>query len=211
MLHERECETFLRRLHPGSTWGYTLYRTTYTPESDAHWPSIIALLSSYIRSSIEFDLCAPKIHPEFYVGCAPCDPEPNRKVREMFRWDVVSNAAQFDGATIDDVRVHFRDRMARRPNDPHWKCLVVDEEVFQLLKGRPLAKPDEVDNEEAWIKAVDKSWRGPEDSDRPGYEGWIGVQLGMLWEWWILAEGDPYEMWWDGNADGKPGIYTGIP
>lgn len=134
--------------------GVTPSTAQYIPESEAQWPSIMTLLGSYIYKSVHGDLHSHEIYPEIYTSQEPLDPTQNQRVWEMFRWDMVSDAAQFDGgdgAMLGTVHVHFQQRMAQRPTGWDWKCIIVDKEVFELLKGLPIPKDSEEDKRIQWL------------------------------------------------------------
>ncbi|OBT99818.2 hypothetical protein VE01_02177 [Pseudogymnoascus verrucosus] len=77
-----------------SKWGFAIYRTVYTPESDAKWPIAMDRLREWLRSEITED---ESVH-EDYKG----------KIYENFLNLVMDDKKLYDGLPITDVKKHFK-------------------------------------------------------------------------------------------------------
>ncbi|KAI4636100.1 hypothetical protein J4E83_001054 [Alternaria metachromatica] len=72
-------------------WGYTIYRTCYTPESQSQWESLIEAIQLGVEKSLP----------------ASQDDEPpttSQLLRSLLRLDFRSDASLYDGITIDQLR-----------------------------------------------------------------------------------------------------------
>ncbi|KAL5316366.1 hypothetical protein ACEPPN_015411 [Leptodophora sp. 'Broadleaf-Isolate-01'] len=185
--YDRDVRAFLRTninsRHP--TWGYTIYRTVYTAESEEAWPSIVTKINEYIRHDIFREIESHKKYYEITHG--PLDPSPNEQVWELHKPTIVSDPALYDGATFEDIRRHWRADVEGRGfavNDSFTGnnvCLVVDEEVFEMVRDAP--SPAELGRTgKPWIRAVDGAWEA-DDADE-GYLGVWRVNLDSLWFFW---------------------------
>ncbi|OQE46117.1 hypothetical protein PENCOP_c001G02232 [Penicillium coprophilum] len=87
------------------TWGYTIYRTTYTPQSNAGFPRMVDLTANYMKDG--------------FYSCYESSRQYNPRANEfkITPWDeiwpnyqprVIEDSSQFDGASIDQLREHFR-------------------------------------------------------------------------------------------------------
>ncbi|EKV05212.1 hypothetical protein Pdw03_8917 [Penicillium digitatum] len=119
----------------GSTWGYVIYRTTFTPHSNAAFLRIVDLLNSYMKHGL----------------CSECVSSGNNtptKTELTFYHElwaqhssVIMNHPRFDRASIDSVRVHFRRWVDTQENQglstQYRMCMVIDEESLQTLLDTP--------------------------------------------------------------------------
>ncbi|CZR54304.1 uncharacterized protein PAC_04188 [Phialocephala subalpina] len=136
---------------PNTTWGFAIFRTVYTPESDSNWDALLEKLNAYVRFEVRYD---------FEKGL---DPEPNDVVAESFKNLIFDDRGKYDGMELDAGII---DRV----------CLVIDEEIFNALRDAP--DPAE-DLSGASIKVIDRV-NDAEDS-HPHYEGWVTAGVGGLW------------------------------
>lgn len=86
------------------TWGFTIFRTVYTPESDTQFPLLLAKLDAYVKDSVDAELrpnpfMAPSTEPAFDSG-------PNEEMKRRYV-NVVVEDRELDGASIDEVRDAF--------------------------------------------------------------------------------------------------------
>ncbi|PCH02353.1 Hypothetical protein PENO1_035320 [Penicillium occitanis (nom. inval.)] len=140
-------------------WGYTIYRTIYTPESDQHWDAFLDAISKNTYAGLGSDL-----H----------DNEPSRIFKEGYRPLVFDEPAQFNGATLDEIRKHFR---AFRDGDTNgnqevrfrW-CLVIDEGALQSFIRHS-----------SWVTVVDPNYRGGSSYNTQYYPGYLRLYLSDLW------------------------------
>ncbi|KAL4958154.1 hypothetical protein BDW69DRAFT_179935 [Aspergillus filifer] len=74
------------------------YRTTYTEEPNKHWDAVAELLKKNVFSNFDWQL----EHGKCLEGM------PQRLVREGYKPLVFDDKTQFDGATHDQIRRHFK-------------------------------------------------------------------------------------------------------
>ncbi|KAL4787637.1 hypothetical protein BJX76DRAFT_354117 [Aspergillus varians] len=100
-----------------SAWGCTIYQTTYSPLSEAHFDKIIGLTTSLIKHNIY------RSHDDSN------EEERNAYVSltEFYRPIVMNDKAQFDGMTIHHAREHYQ-KYFEIPNPGGESDAPVDEE-----------------------------------------------------------------------------------
>lgn len=125
--------------HVEPPWGFTNYRTSYTPQSDATFPAIIDLITEYINDGVykEYqDLLSRRAH---VVDIAPFD-----KIWAKYEPRVSEDVIRFEGASIDQVRSHFeawaneRDMVDRFPS--YRMFTFIDEESLESLKDASITE-----------------------------------------------------------------------
>jgi hypothetical protein len=207
-----------------SNWGFVLYRTVYTPESDILWPDITKKLDAYIHKSIW------ESNPKF--DAYELDPEPNRQACALLKNEIMDDKAKFDGATIEEIMNHYVDLMGYRdwnelpdfvapkispfckahPHINRHMCLLIDQEVLEAVRDAPTPLP-KTDELVLYIKAVDSHF-GPQWDEYPTeYTGWAFVNARSLW--YLHQDlggdcllGDRMHEGWGANFDGKAFRYT---
>lgn len=81
-----------------STWGCTIYRTTYSPLSEAHFDKIIRLTTSLIKHNIYEDHDhTNEEERKAYVSLS-----------EFYQPIIMNDKAQFDGMTVHGAMEHYR-------------------------------------------------------------------------------------------------------
>ncbi|KAJ5141856.1 Mitochondrial carrier protein LEU5 [Penicillium atrosanguineum] len=168
-------------------WGYIIYRTVYTAESDELWPIAMDKLAKVINYSIDSDFLAEIQYKE------PEDPEPDadaeRLVKETHK-DVIFSDKQFwDGASTEQVRQHFSEYLRAskgRGTGRFEGCLLIDERSLKSIVASPDPQP--------WVKGrrtkkPSQPWgfigmidgRYPENRYEPRYTGYMRVEIFSLW------------------------------
>ncbi|KAL4867515.1 hypothetical protein BDV12DRAFT_198208 [Aspergillus spectabilis] len=159
-------------------WGLAIYRTTYTPFSDAHFAQVLELITTFAKYSVRK-----------WTNAEPNDPAllaAKPVLQETYEPIVMNDKSEFDGMTMDAIRTHHQALVKRpvgeRPITDEWFCVLVDEEVMQSLAGvdsDAIIPPQEVqDFQKYWVKAVESD---PEDEDD---EGWMKCSVYGLWNLW---------------------------
>ncbi|KAF3391708.1 hypothetical protein F1880_007964 [Penicillium rolfsii] len=117
------------RVYP--SWGYVIYRTTYSPESTAHFSTVIQYLEACIRKSFfaeAAEFASTGGDPAIYVG-----------IWAQYSLTVIEDATQLDGVSIDSIRARFEewvDAQGQRDKFNKYRmCIVIDEECLQTLLG----------------------------------------------------------------------------
>ena len=145
------------------TWGYVIYRTTYSSEDD--WAEFLRRLRFHLEDS--FDT---------YNG---------RDILEFFTLPVFSDPSLFDGAHTPTIRAHFRQwaegafRAEQRPQDdpsgeeirmgdsPRYQfCVQVDAAALHSVVHDAPAPPATDLTKKGWVKLVSKSWIPIEEDPR---------------------------------------------
>ncbi|KAH8591772.1 hypothetical protein B0O99DRAFT_631624 [Bisporella sp. PMI_857] len=96
---ERDVNWKLRKLHD-PTWGYTIFRTVYTPASDTQFPLCLRKLDSWIKHEIYEEFNRPSRWPRNAT-----DPvlriESNDEMYSRYKNEVVENRERLDGADVE--------------------------------------------------------------------------------------------------------------
>ncbi|KFY01582.1 hypothetical protein V490_00846 [Pseudogymnoascus sp. VKM F-3557] len=171
--HNRETTRFLRDLHTPK-WGYAIYRTVYTPESDALFPLALAKLDGYVHCEIDWDLYKDPTY----------DPVPNREIRERYENVVLEDRERYDGASMDSIREYFRQWVEGQGKDvgdsPRFQiCLVFDEAAVRALSAAPDPLPSSGAPPGVLIRVVDGEFIAAHCED-PSYAGWIKVSPNLV-------------------------------
>lgn len=169
----------------GHNWGFVIYRTIYTPESDTLWPLIISKLNAYIFKSLWADF--DNDNPDMSIGEVPLDSEPCRQACATMKNLVLSNKNEFDNADVGAIGHHFVDffdKHADLVSDisriQRSVCLVIDQEVYEAIRDAPLPDP-KVEEPYLWIKVVDGEFDPGDLSESPaGYNGWGYCPVSLL-------------------------------
>jgi hypothetical protein len=206
--NDRPCRKFLRHIG-GRNWGFAIYRTIYTPESEALWRLVLAKLEAYIHTSIWADVDGDK--PDTQSGEKPLDSEPNRQVSVRLKCVIISEQQKFDGASISDIGRHFVNvlrniNLAQTPGVSRNVCLVIDNDVFCWLRDAPIPQ-SQSDDPDLWIKVVD----GDYDLNRlgaydPRYQGWAMSNARLLWSLYSSLDPGAASL---GALVNRPGSFDG--
>ncbi|RMJ21381.1 hypothetical protein PHISP_07745 [Aspergillus sp. HF37] len=183
----------------GGFWGFVVYRTTYSPESASVFPRIMDVLGSFIKKDIYSELV-----PEGRIGNPQpnpenLDPTPNDEVCARYA-PIVMDDPRLDGASLDTVRAHFESWVDGKGKRDRWNmyrlCMVIDNEVLQVLKDVPLAEEYEraPDSPDPYVKFVE-AWPDT-DVGPPDYEGWITCPIDCLYNLWdMMDDGSNMGIW----------------
>lgn len=120
--------------HYGCTWGFTIYRTVYTPESDELFPKALEVLNKIVRryTHVQIDWIRPVWNP---------DPAPNNELLRRFRNEVIEDPVALNNATVEAIAARFRafaEELSPCPGyeneDTRYRvCLMVDEQAMRNL------------------------------------------------------------------------------
>ncbi|KAG8629087.1 hypothetical protein KVT40_002952 [Elsinoe batatas] len=192
-------------------WGYAVYRTVYTPESNARWEEAMdklrALMLITFRRSQHLD---PSL-----------DPEPEHIIEERLDLHVQQDEQTLDGVDETTVRDQFR-AWVQEHDDPELParfssvvCLVIDEESLTLILESPEATMENWDlivgSESVKVKAVDGYW-SESIAERGAYLGWSQVVATTLKTLYSDLKGlEPHEVFSKRRYEGQIPLYTGDP
>jgi hypothetical protein len=190
-----------RQLYAEITWGWVVYRTVYTPESDTQWPIVIQKIREHVVKDIMDEL--------FYEEVT--DNTPNLKVIQQFRLIPVSDATAFNSATHDTIKTRFMEDfyLSNAHLDPLIastvgeplpaltpSILVVDAECLASIMTAPSPPDPTKDVHNAakhYIKVLDSAWDEEGNKSRFHYRGLIRSQIDCLFELWTMVK--------DGDTD----------
>ncbi|KFX99345.1 hypothetical protein O988_03907 [Pseudogymnoascus sp. VKM F-3808] len=171
--HNRETTRFLRDLRTPK-WGYAIYRTVYTAESDTLFPLALAKLDGYVHCEIDWDLYDDPTY----------DPAPNRDIRERYENVILEDRERYDGASMNSIREYFKQWVEEQGKDvgdsPRFQiCLVFDEVAVRALSDAPDPLPSSDAPPSVLIRVVDGKFVATHCED-PSYAGWIKVSPNAL-------------------------------
>ncbi|KAF3385189.1 hypothetical protein F1880_001823 [Penicillium rolfsii] len=195
---KRRTRRFLYPSVPSSfPWGYMIYRTVYTAESDKLWPIAIDKLAKVMNNSIDSDLHAELRYKEPEdpepEDPEPEDPEPDadaeRLVKESHKDVVFSDKLFWDRASIEQVRRHFFEYLLAskgRGTGRFEGCLLIDERSLKSIVNSPDPQPW---LGRRWPKQHSHPWgfigmvdgRYPENKYESNYTGYMRVEILSLW------------------------------
>jgi hypothetical protein len=153
------------------TWGFTLYRTFYSLESEQQWNLLIEKISTTLLAEIS----RYKRYGE--------DPDKISKLWSLFKLDARSDPATLS-VTKDEICQFYRDAVGGSPmgmmttlNPDHQIFLLADEEVLQ-------------DPDLSLLKVVQADYDPDEyrDDDPQRYYGWMTMDPGSLIYLWAELE-----------------------
>ncbi|KGO42823.1 hypothetical protein PEX1_042360 [Penicillium expansum] len=156
-------------------WGYTIYRTVYTPESDLYWEAAADAIRSNIFATLDWELHHGRRQHE----------QSHRILRDGYRSLVFDDETRFDGASIAQVREDFRafveSEVGALGNRFRW-CLVIDEEALKcfIRHQKSLAGQSEQDStqeSEPWVTVVEPKYEQEQSSQ---YAGYMRIPLSRL-------------------------------
>lgn len=148
-------------------WGFTVWRTVFTPGSDEKFAQALDIINQYVRHECYYDVNTakdPKNLP---------DEAPNREIWQRFSNEVIEDR-ELDGASPKEVRDGFVDWIAKRGREQsdtsrYRFCILIDEDVLEALCRFPPAPEAAGWNAQKWqlysMKAIDVELEVGEDAD----------------------------------------------
>jgi hypothetical protein len=187
--------TFLKTLHFKFPWGFVIYRTIYTPESDTMWATVLERLHVFIKFSLDFRRLMQEQESGFQIDSIPDD-----LVYQLFQNDVVEDRESLDGASIKVVRKHFRTwREQQDSKILSWTmrrkfCLMIDEDALKSLfeAQAPTIENYNQPRQRVWVTAIDPFFDRQTYYEFP-YAGWMRVPVDSLWYLCLVLEGRDFE------------------
>jgi hypothetical protein len=174
-------------------WGFVVYRTIYTEESDKVWDTTMDRLLKWLRFS-ERSFCQYQ------------EDETSAPLGVILRQD----QALFENASIDFLRRHFNQYELDYPADPErdnsdrhqpieWRevLLVIDNDVLQgLLNSLEPEEQSEQDLRFPWILAIDPAYIPGENwrHNKNPQPGELKIATMGLYEWFEVLEARTFEV-----------------
>lgn len=183
----RPANKLLALTNRGQCWGYVIYRTTYTPLSDARFPGIVELLNAGMKHTLfleyEYSTVGHEDRPR-----APFD-----SIWAHHRQVIMDDRALFEGKSFDSLRLHFNGWVREQGKSPgalpgYALFLVVDEESLQSLSTAPSVHQvgqnafDFLRRHKWWVKAVE-ACPDEEELDQD-FHGWMKCSIFDQWTLW---------------------------
>ncbi|OBT50514.1 hypothetical protein VE04_08766 [Pseudogymnoascus sp. 24MN13] len=199
----------LRSLHQ-PTWGFTVFRTVYTPQSDVQFPLFLSKLDVYVKNNIDDELrsdrfSGPSTEPLFDSG-------PNEEMKRRYANDVIEDPV-LDGASVDDVRDAFTKWLKDNGVDlemhqlyaRHRVCIMVDEDVLDSVAAGPEDPNQSHEFEDVWVKVVEYLAPGEQE-----WQGWLKVGLNALnYFWFNVFAGEDVESMFEASKFDGADVFTG--
>jgi hypothetical protein len=144
-------------------WGFTLYRTCYTPESNQQWKLLIDKISTTVLATL-----------------SKCKDKEAAIISENFKLDARSDSAILDGFTMDEVSQIYRNEVGGSPMEMRTS-LTPDHQIFLLADKEVLRNLDS-----GVLKVVQAA--PIEGADPECYYQWLRVEVDYLIDFWIMLE-----------------------
>ncbi|WYZ43665.1 hypothetical protein EsH8_VII_000101 [Colletotrichum jinshuiense] len=197
-------------------WGFTIFRTTYTPGSDDTFAKAIERLATYAKDFVDSDILVKRLPNEM-----PRDPLPNQELWSRYYSEVIEDAETLNNAGVEEVgrrfdiwiREHFNSDGGKRnaPNSRFQLCLMLDQEGIDSVLAMP-ENPNTLLRDDPylldrWVKVVtDQNWadRGKECAGRGRVWFRVGIKM-FLWPMWFGAQDPDFiyeEVGWVDQSDG---------
>ncbi|KAJ5127412.1 hypothetical protein N7448_008191 [Penicillium atrosanguineum] len=190
------------RLYGLPDWGYVIYRTTYTTESDTAFPHAIRYIEACLKGEFFTEVTQ---QPRYRNNDVPA------YVWSKYQSTIIEDPTQFDGASLEMVRAHFEawvNGQGKRDNFNKYRvCLIIDEESLQTLKDAPVENAEN-DDELRFVKALEAF---PIVDSLDTFPGWMKCWTQTMWFLWEnMGDGDEMRQLYD-MIDGSPfeGVFGG--
>ncbi|CEJ60519.1 hypothetical protein PMG11_09090 [Penicillium brasilianum] len=175
-------------------WGFVIYRTVYTAESDRLCSACLAKIDRYVQWSIS-DI--------YEVEYRDSDPFPEYFVKETCKNLGFEDRERWEGASLEQIRTDFKQysKSLGMEDGSHipWSkaCLVIDESCLNSIVSA-FEDPEDSANWKGPRRAfviekggcimlkpfavmVDPTFEPEESYDTPGYQGYMRVELDGIW------------------------------
>jgi hypothetical protein len=166
-------------------WGFFIYRTVYTPESDQVWSACLEKIDRYIHWEIDH------VDGDRYAD-AEDHGFPERLVHETYKNVILEDKERWDGASVAQIRKDFKDLIASRGARigevvPRYSvCLVIDQQCLDSIMNAFEDPEESMHGGGPWmgfITMIDPMFV-PGNFD--GYFGFMRVEINRLW--WLTVQ-----------------------
>ena len=207
------------------TWGYHIFRTSYSLTSDADFQNAIDVLHEYMHyvSYMGHNSHLEELQERGLNGSDMVDERPNQQLWQRLRNDIVQDREQLEGASPAKVRALARDWAyslgSKTYTSPSYRfCLLIDEESMETLLKHPMpaVRPPHISLARA-VKVIDVEF-GLQDSYHSDFddsdsgsdndENDVGTP-GLKYEGWFFASASKLmELWLSDSELDQEGMYT---
>ena len=157
------------------SWGLTIFRTVYTPESDESFPRAVENFFSLAKEFALGELSVQRARFE-----SALDPSPNEALAKRFYCDIVEDAGSLDGAGPDQVGEQFDTWIEKHHHSKEWRefttfgstmgrfefCIMLDQQgIDHLLQMMVDPAQQMLDPGDLYVKVVTAVKREDLDED----------------------------------------------
>lgn len=182
---------------PTSTWGFVIYRTTYTPLSDREFPLVLQTINRHIRTA----LLAQRAEARQILGDRNSLASSLDVIWPRFRTTIMDNRNRFNvplSYVRSDVESWLRSQKRQGDNSDHNICLAVDGEALKAFADARAGLPAEdrpgdvgiastdMDGLGKWCLKAVEAW-SELDEAWDDYDGIMKTQVRVLWELWQVT------------------------
>lgn len=195
------------RLFSLPNWGYIIYRTTYTAESDTAFPRIIKYIETCLKNEFFKEVTQ---QPRYRNSDIPTE------IWSKYQSTIIEDSIQFDEASLETIRTHFEawvDSQGRRDSFNKYRvCLIIDDESFRTLKDAPVENAENDIDELRFVKALEAF---PITDSLSTFPGWMKCWTQTLWFLWEnMGDGEEMRQLYDMIDDipifpGFEGVFCG--
>jgi hypothetical protein len=209
----------------GYTWGYRIYRTSYT--SDANFQEAMDVLREYMHYECYIDYTS-RLEALEKKGLSrdTVDERPNQQLWSRLKNEIVQDREQLEGASPGKIRTIAQNWTHSLGNKVHTSpryrlCLMIDDDAIETLLRHPMpaVRPPNISLARA-VKVIDSEFGLPdsyhsdvEDEEEDGerddddeedeagstglrYVGWFWAGASMLMDLWLIeSELDTEELY----------------
>ncbi len=186
-------------------WGYTIFRTVYTPGSDERIAAALERLTVYARYFVTHDT---QLHERVRGRDNPVDARPNEELIRRYYTEMVEDEQSLAGISESEVGERFDAWVAQHRNRPRAQgtfrerntrfefCMMLDEESLDNILALPQDpyaaqvgsySADEDDEDECYVKVVSNRIKSTEEPCAVG-RYWLRVGIiDFLWPMWFFT------------------------
>lgn len=167
-------------------WGFIIYRTVYTPESDQVWSACLDKIEESVRRGID-------VHGKEYA-----DQTPERILKETFQNVILEDRERWDGASLEQIRADFITHLESigsyvgQENARSTACLFIDETCLQSIRNT-FDQPENNRGSRApkgFMGIIDPHYAEGQSYCNMQYRGFMRVEIDSLYE--LVARQLPY-------------------
>ncbi|KAH6988454.1 hypothetical protein EDB80DRAFT_865436 [Ilyonectria destructans] len=178
-----------------NNWGFTIYRTYYSPESDEHWDMLLDALKrqtylalGYFKDKEQYEYDVERRKSRSWFGIYQHQDEymaDLKRLKELFHLDPRQDPSLLSGLDIPQLRevcLSEQPKAGEKMAGRHFRFVLVADEA--VLK--------DIDRGEFIVKAVAYTWEEGGD-----YWGWMRIPTGSLLELWhslMMSEFNPHRV-----------------
>lgn len=189
-------------------WGYTIFRTVYTPGSDEAFKKALERLDAYAGAWVDRD----DDFPRYGNHAESKDQRPNNELWSRCHNEVIEDPETLADATIEDVGRRFDawvsehvrrpDGSKHTPNARYVACVMIDQEgidnILAMSEDPYVSIGDDPHQYDRWVKMM-TGWDWPEGTGRFWFRG--GIKNDMWGLWFYVDDEDFFweEICWEDN------------